>query len=130
MCIPLLLFCLLRLLKHKQTYAYDRNFVLLDETAQHTYVAQSGLIGPGLPTHLTKYRLLPGPLKLEDGRDQLVVKLAERFTALGGQIEQGEVIGGIGASGGTIEEDCECCLVGMRKLGFKTEFVNPLAAKK
>ena len=63
------------LLKHKQTYAYDRNFVLLDETAQHTYVAQSGLIGPGLPTHLTKYRLLPGPLKLEDGQDQLVVKL-------------------------------------------------------
>jgi len=42
------------MLKHKQTYAYDRNFVLLDETAQHTYVAQSGLIGPGLPTHLTK----------------------------------------------------------------------------
>ena len=37
---------------------------------------------------------------------------------------------GIGASGGTIEEDCECCLVGMRKLGFKTEFVNPLATAK
>ena len=63
------------LLKHKQTYAYDRNFVLLDETAQHTYVAQSGLIGPGLPTHLTRYRLLPGPLKLEDGKDELVVRL-------------------------------------------------------
>ena len=44
--------------------------------------------------------------------------------------EQGEVIGGIGASGGTIEEDCEACLVGMRKLGFKTEFANPLAAPK
>ena len=63
------------LLKHKQTYAYDRNFVLLDETAQHTYVAQSGLIGPGLPTHLTRYRLLPGPLTLEDGKDELVVRL-------------------------------------------------------
>ena len=63
------------LLKHKQTYAYDRNFVLLDETAQHTYVAQSGLIGPGLPTHLTRYRLLPGPLTLEDGKSELVVRL-------------------------------------------------------
>ena len=63
------------LLKHKQTYAYDRNFVLLDETAQHTYVAQSGLIGPGLPTHLTKYRLLPGPLTLEPGQNELVVRL-------------------------------------------------------
>ncbi|MEX2482488.1 MAG: heme-binding protein [Gammaproteobacteria bacterium] len=39
----------------------------------------------------------------------------------------GDIIGGIGASGGSIEEDCECCLVGMRKLGFKTEFANPLA---
>jgi cob(I)alamin adenosyltransferase len=42
--------------------------------------------------------------------------------------DSGDVIGGIGASGGTVEEDRECCLVGMRKLGFKTEFVNPLAA--
>ena len=41
--------------------------------------------------------------------------------------EHGDVIGGIGSSGGTVEEDRECCLVGMRKLGFKTEFVNPLA---
>lgn len=44
--------------------------------------------------------------------------------------DSGEVIGGIGASGGTVEEDRECCLVGMRKLGFKTEFVNPLAGVK
>ena len=41
--------------------------------------------------------------------------------------DSGDVIGGIGASGGTVEEDRECCLVGMRKLGFKTEFANPLA---
>ncbi len=65
----------LEMLKHKQTYEYDKNFVLLEENAQHTYVAQSGLIGPGLPTHLTRYRLLPGPLKLEDGKDELVVRL-------------------------------------------------------
>ena len=44
--------------------------------------------------------------------------------------DQGDIIGGIGSSGGSIEEDCECCLVGMRKLGFKTEFANPLAASK
>jgi uncharacterized protein GlcG (DUF336 family) len=42
----------------------------------------------------------------------------------------GDIIGGIGASGGSIEEDCEACLIGMRKLGFRTEFVNPLAAAK
>lgn len=42
--------------------------------------------------------------------------------------EAGDVIGGVGVSGGSIEEDCEACLVGLRKLGFKTEFANPLAA--
>jgi len=44
--------------------------------------------------------------------------------------DQNDVIGGIGASGGSIEEDCESCFAGMRKLGFKTDFANPLAAKK
>ena len=43
----------------------------------------------------------------------------ERICMVGGGYpifdELGEVIGGIGASGGTIEEDCECCLVGMRR---------------
>jgi len=65
----------LELLRHKQTYTHDRNFVLLDQSAQHTYVAQSGLIGKGLPTHLTRYRLLPGPLSLAPGENQLVVRL-------------------------------------------------------
>jgi uncharacterized protein GlcG (DUF336 family) len=44
--------------------------------------------------------------------------------------EAGDVIGGIGVSGGLVEEDQEACLAGMRKLGFKTEFVNPLAPPK
>jgi hypothetical protein len=33
-------------------------------------------------------------------------------------------------SGGLVPEDQEACLAGMRKLGFKTEFANPLAQKK
>jgi uncharacterized protein GlcG (DUF336 family) len=41
--------------------------------------------------------------------------------------EQDDVIGGIGVSGGTVEEDKECCLAGMRKVGFKTEFEDPFA---
>lgn len=56
----------------------------------------------------------------------------ERICIVGGGFpifdEDGDVIGGVGASGGTIEEDCEACFAGMRKLGFKTEFANPLAA--
>jgi uncharacterized protein GlcG (DUF336 family) len=41
--------------------------------------------------------------------------------------EQGDVIGGIGVSGGTVEEDKDCCLAAMRKLGFKTDFEDPFA---
>ncbi|NQV20774.1 MAG: heme-binding protein [Rhodospirillales bacterium] len=44
--------------------------------------------------------------------------------------EDGDMIGGIGVSGGSVDEDCEGCLVGMRKLGFPTEFENPLAGVK
>ena len=58
----------------------------------------------------------------------------ERICIVGGGFpifdEAGDVIGGVGVSGGSIEEDCEACLVGMRKLGFKTDFANPLAAPK
>lgn len=43
--------------------------------------------------------------------------------------EDGDVIGGIGSSGGSLEDDMECCLVGMRKLGFSTEFQDPHAAR-
>lgn len=41
--------------------------------------------------------------------------------------EQGDIIGGIGVSGGTVEEDNDCCLAAMRKLGFKTDFEDPFA---
>lgn len=44
--------------------------------------------------------------------------------------EEGDVIGGIGVSGGLVEEDREGCFAGMSKLGFKTEFPNPLAPRK
>jgi uncharacterized protein GlcG (DUF336 family) len=58
----------------------------------------------------------------------------ERICIVGGGFpifdEGGDMIGGVGVSGGSIEEDCEACLVGMRKLGFKTDFANPLAAAK
>lgn len=39
--------------------------------------------------------------------------------------EQGNVIGGIGVSGGGVEEDKDCCLAAMRKLGIKADFEDP-----
>jgi len=41
--------------------------------------------------------------------------------------DEGDVIGGIGVSGGSVEEDQECCLAGMQKLGFTTDFEDPFA---
>lgn len=55
----------------------------------------------------------------------------ERFCMVGGGFpiidEAGDVIGGVGTSGGPVDLDCECSLVGLRKLGFQTDFADPLA---
>jgi hypothetical protein len=55
----------------------------------------------------------------------------ERFCIVGGGFpiidEAGDVIGGVGTSGGPVDLDCECSLVGLRKLGLPTDFADPLA---
>ncbi len=52
--------------------------VLLDESANRFYVAESGLVpaagGAGLPNHHTPMTLLPGPRQLAGGRDALQVR--------------------------------------------------------
>lgn len=55
------------LLKHKDTIDPQKNFVLLGP--EHSYSAQSGLIGEGLPNHRSAWRVVPGS-------DPLVVRLA------------------------------------------------------
>ena len=56
----------------------DKPLTLLTQTADHTYVAQTGLIGaPGaaaLPTHKTPMILVPGPRELAEGADTLTVR--------------------------------------------------------
>lgn len=56
----------------------------------------------------------------------------ERFCIVAGGFpirdEAGDIIGGVGTSGGPVELDIECSLVGLRKLGFPTDFADPLAA--
>jgi len=55
----------------------------------------------------------------------------ERFCIVAGGFpirdEAGDVIGGVGTSGGPVELDIECSLVGLRTLGFPTDFADPLA---
>ena len=54
----------------------SKNFVLLDDrTSPHLYIAQSGLIGPGLPNHRTSFTAKAGDYILQDGSAKLEVRL-------------------------------------------------------
>jgi YidC/Oxa1 family membrane protein insertase len=63
----------LELLKQKDTLDENMNFVLF--APEHHYAAQSGLVGPGLPTHKTVYSSEAREYALTDGQDKLQVRL-------------------------------------------------------
>jgi YidC/Oxa1 family membrane protein insertase len=52
-----------------------KNFVLFTRAADHVYVAQSGLIGAGLPNHQTLYTAQADEYKLADGASVLEIRL-------------------------------------------------------
>jgi YidC/Oxa1 family membrane protein insertase len=64
--------------KHIDMADKTQNFVLLDESKDRTYLAQSGLIagaaGGSFPTHKVVMTVTPGERALKDGSDQLTVK--------------------------------------------------------
>ena len=61
------------LLKHVDMADKSRPFVLLDESAQRVYVAQTGLVGGAFPTHKTLMTAVPGPRELAAGQDTLSI---------------------------------------------------------
>jgi YidC/Oxa1 family membrane protein insertase len=65
----------LELLAHRDTLDKSRNFLLLEQSGNRTYVAQSGLIGEGLPNHTTRYRSSQQNYELQPGEDRVVVPL-------------------------------------------------------
>lgn len=65
----------LELLTHRSTEDRTKNFLLLDSGEQHIYVAQSGLIGDGLPNHKTLYQLPAGNVEMAPGQDTVQVRL-------------------------------------------------------
>ena len=66
----------LELKQHKGTLDKNKNFVLFQSLADHTYIAQSGLIGQdGLPDHRTTYTASAREYKLADGAPTLEVRL-------------------------------------------------------
>jgi YidC/Oxa1 family membrane protein insertase len=65
----------LELKQHKGTLDKSKNFVLFQSTADNTYIAQSGLIGAGLPNHHTQYTVERREYQLADGTQTLEVRL-------------------------------------------------------
>ena len=63
--------------KYKDMSSSSEGFVLLDESANRVYLAQSGLVagssGGAFPTHKTPMVLMPGERVLKDGQNQLQV---------------------------------------------------------
>jgi len=61
----------------KQYDAKDRSkpFVLLQDQDAHTYIAQTGLLGNGLPTHNTIFTSPVSEYQLTEGQDTLEVRL-------------------------------------------------------
>jgi YidC/Oxa1 family membrane protein insertase len=62
------------LLKQVDKIDPTKNTVLLDQSAERLYVAQSGLIPAGLPNHHTVMTLVPGERTLQAGQNAVQVK--------------------------------------------------------
>ena len=65
-------------LKHHDQVDHTKNMLLLDQSTDRLYVAQTGLVPPsggaGLPNHHTVMTLVPGETRLKDGANELQVK--------------------------------------------------------
>lgn len=64
----------LELLKHKDTVDPTKNMVLFDDSANRTYLGQTGLIGGPFPNHKSPFVAKPGPRSL-DGANELQLVL-------------------------------------------------------
>jgi YidC/Oxa1 family membrane protein insertase len=63
------------LLKHRDPHDESKPYTLLLKTPERTNVAQSGLLGEGMPNHRSAYEALPGPRELAPGADQIELRL-------------------------------------------------------
>ena len=61
--------------KHRDILDKNKDFVLFELSPERTYVAQSGLIGEGLPNHRSVYKASASSYKLGDGQDAVEVRL-------------------------------------------------------
>jgi YidC/Oxa1 family membrane protein insertase len=78
----------LEFIQQKDKIDKSKNFVLFQKDANHTYVAQSGLIGDELPNHTTLYSTAATDYELRGGSDELVVNLVASGTKAVGVTKQ------------------------------------------
>ena len=65
----------MELLQHRAVLDTSKNFVLFERDSKRTYLAQSGLIGDGLPNHNTPFSVKAKEYRLADGQQSLEVRL-------------------------------------------------------
>jgi YidC/Oxa1 family membrane protein insertase len=63
------------MVRHPDSEDKSKYFVLLENGGKHVYLAQSGVIGDGLPNHKMEWKLTPGERVLKDGEDKLELRL-------------------------------------------------------
>ncbi|MFH2134272.1 MAG: membrane protein insertase YidC [Pseudomonadota bacterium] len=67
----------LTLLKHREADDKSKPITLFQQDQDHTYVAQSGLLGPGLPTHNATFQTdSAGKVHLENGKNNVSIVLS------------------------------------------------------
>nr|WP_314898985.1 membrane protein insertase YidC [uncultured Deefgea sp.] len=63
------------LLKIGATNDPSKPFVLLQDSGEHTYVAQTGLLGEGMPTHRSLFTAAQTSYTLAEGQNEVAVRL-------------------------------------------------------
>jgi len=78
----------LQLLQYRETQDKNQVFTLFEDAKTRPYLAQSGLVGKGLPTHRSAFQLTPGTYRLAGGAAQLEVPLVWVDPASGVRVEK------------------------------------------
>ena len=65
----------LEFLQHYEATDKSKPFVLFQEHGEHTYIAQTGLLGTGLPTHNSTFVAQASDFQLAQGQETLEVRL-------------------------------------------------------
>jgi YidC/Oxa1 family membrane protein insertase len=78
----------LQLLPYRETDDRNKVFTLFEDNQTTPYMAQSGLVGKGMPTHRSVFQLNPGTYRLTGGAAQLEVPLVWNDPATGVRVEK------------------------------------------